>query len=1193
MTERLRTTKPGRTARSATARHPTVGPSPDHAEVSNQASQRLRGLSQAQTKLEVSTPGDAHEREADAIASRVMTMPTPAVPGPPLPVTPASAVSAKPVSDIREDEKKRQKEDDREKDGTVQRKAPAVGNAPNEPEEAVRAVRGEGQPLPASERAFFEPRLGRDLSNVRVQAGASAADSAASLGAQAYTVRDSIVFGGGKYVPGTESGRSLLAHELAHVVQQTPDRVPPLNGPGSVPAADTTRRPEEVARQAGTATTTAPPAAPVTAGVTASPTGPAEHARTPQTAVGEPTEEVALDGTPTFAPGGPVAEFLAARGGSGGPVHARFGNIASGVLNVREHGGAYETVGSARQALTLDHPGLSSLRAAGVDPVLVIRIQQSSISGFVSLRRGAHVLPNPTAITDWIRQHPAEMGWVGLGNLRVPAVVNRLDGGTLTLAVNDLGFRLGGFMNGTATVGLTNDTLTFDGSATVRVGGLSEVALQIQRDETGLLGGRVEVPVTIANFSGNILAIFSGGIVDITGRARYETEKLTGEVTLLVTDAQTARNVALQRLDPSQVVASAVEAAAPAAQGPRPGPRALAGYGVLDFAFTKWMTGQAQVIIDNEGHVTVVGEIAPPAEIELFPQRDYIRRIFTVEVRTLYGVPLVGNVFLFANLGLDAMAKLGPGKIYDISVQGTYSTDPQVLNAFSMAATLNISAFAGLRLRGEGGVGIEIADHDIKAGVGVNALAGVRGYVEATPTIGYRETADPEQGRQGEFYVNGHMELAAQPFLGLGGDLFVELDSPFWSPAPDKKWTWPLGSLEYPLPGEFGIGADVDYVLGSDELPEVEFTEVDFNAARFMTDLMNDHVPPGGRGELEKSGEWKEGAGEGGAPAAADPAIVDSQGAPPAGEAAQGQQHAGEVGDDVSDRPAGQPQPSVVKAAVLTDIEQRLRQSNIKSMAELRAVVDSVYKAHQAAGLRSLDVDVPDEQSMDIVVTARASAPERRTVRWADAFAPDHEDRALFEAAPRFETNAMVSVNGTSVGRAVASSAAGHAEQNLLAQSWGAVMDRVRSTPGQSQVVLAINRSPCHLKCTPALIESITSVPAELRERTTFILAPTGVYEPTENLTEEDLIMAAARYRAVADRLRAAGREVTDYTVVSRAVMTEHRTRMSDLHSLAAAGWDVRQLAVRPKETSAGVVLAEAAHQVAVRAGRVHAGSGG
>jgi hypothetical protein len=312
---------------------------------------------------------------------------------------------------------------------------------------------------------------------------------------------------------------------------------------------------------------------------------------------------------------------------------------------------------------------------------------------------------------------------------------------------------------------------------------------------------------------------------------------------------------------------------------------------VLNFAITEWMTGTAQVIIDNEGHITVVGEIRPPAEVELFAQRDYIKEIFKFEVRTLYGVPLVGNVFLFANIGLEALAKLGPGKIYNIALIGTYSTDPAVLQNFSLAASLNISAFAGLRLRAEGGLGVELLDHDIKAGVGLNALAGVRGYVEATPTIGYRETADPEQGKKGEYYIKGHMELAAQPFLDFSGDLFVELDSPWWSPAPDKTWTWPLGSLEYPLPGEFGIGANVDYIIGSPELPEIQFGEVNFDSGKFMTDLMNDHVPQGSSGEQERQGEWEEGAptGEG----AVDPTVA-AQGGAPSGEPATGQQQPGD-----------------------------------------------------------------------------------------------------------------------------------------------------------------------------------------------------------------------------------------------------------------------------------------------------------
>jgi hypothetical protein len=76
-----------------------------------------------------------------------------------------------------------------------------------------------GRPLDAVTRSFFEPRLGSDLSRVRVHTGERAAGTAASLGARAFAVGSEVVFGAGEYAPQTPAGQRLLAHELAHVVQ--------------------------------------------------------------------------------------------------------------------------------------------------------------------------------------------------------------------------------------------------------------------------------------------------------------------------------------------------------------------------------------------------------------------------------------------------------------------------------------------------------------------------------------------------------------------------------------------------------------------------------------------------------------------------------------------------------------------------------------------------------------------------------------------------------------------------------------------------------------------------------------------------------------------------------------------------------------------------------------------------------------
>jgi hypothetical protein len=75
-------------------------------------------------------------------------------------------------------------------------------------------------PLDSGTRADFERRFGHDFGKVRVHADSAAADSAAALGARAYTLGTDVVFGGGQYAPTTRRGAALLAHELAHVVQQ-------------------------------------------------------------------------------------------------------------------------------------------------------------------------------------------------------------------------------------------------------------------------------------------------------------------------------------------------------------------------------------------------------------------------------------------------------------------------------------------------------------------------------------------------------------------------------------------------------------------------------------------------------------------------------------------------------------------------------------------------------------------------------------------------------------------------------------------------------------------------------------------------------------------------------------------------------------------------------------------------------------
>ena len=85
----------------------------------------------------------------------------------------------------------------------------------------VRTLDAGGTPLLAELRTDMERRLGHDFSQVRVHTDSTAADSAREIGARAYTVGHHIAFSSNCFEPATVSGRRLIAHELAHVVQQS------------------------------------------------------------------------------------------------------------------------------------------------------------------------------------------------------------------------------------------------------------------------------------------------------------------------------------------------------------------------------------------------------------------------------------------------------------------------------------------------------------------------------------------------------------------------------------------------------------------------------------------------------------------------------------------------------------------------------------------------------------------------------------------------------------------------------------------------------------------------------------------------------------------------------------------------------------------------------------------------------------
>jgi len=135
-----------------------------------------------------------------------------------IPLTPGTAKQDDALK--KQDDALKKKE---EEEAPVQRAA--LGPAALPPRAYVdEALSTPGRPLEPRTRRMMEARFGVDFSSVRIHDDASAAATAAGIDAAAFTLGEDVVFGAGRYDPSNPAGRRLLAHELAHVVQQSTER---------------------------------------------------------------------------------------------------------------------------------------------------------------------------------------------------------------------------------------------------------------------------------------------------------------------------------------------------------------------------------------------------------------------------------------------------------------------------------------------------------------------------------------------------------------------------------------------------------------------------------------------------------------------------------------------------------------------------------------------------------------------------------------------------------------------------------------------------------------------------------------------------------------------------------------------------------------------------------------------------------
>ena len=748
-----------------------------------------------------------------------------------------------------EDEEVQEKEE--EEVQTLQKQTAGDEGNTSSVENNLNNSRGGGSPLDTNTKGEMESGFGADFGGVRVHNDSNAVQMNQQLGSQAFASGNDIYFNEGKYNPESDSGKHLLAHELTHTVQQG--------------ASDT----KSVQKTEDAAPTTTP----------TRPTAPIDISQR-------------LDLNDEWAA---YLDHAYSEGERTFDLDVKIGESYRGVIKVNKKRGTAEgetakydlARGNDRYLEISGWSFLNPLRQAGVTPILVLREfgDGQQTTGFLSVKTGdVALVADVQGFIRGLNENLETMSFLGIEPLNVDGLENTFENGRLVFQVSALTTVVDGFLEAGGGLGITGETFTFNLNANVDVAGLATGEFTIARGEDGSLSGTGEIQADIANVQATIRVEYIEGLVTIQGTGRMNSEKFSGEITLLVTDEARSTQMMQAALGVESMDAAAEDAGSPAASAPKTRTnQVLAGWGEIQATITPWLEGTAKVGIDNEGHVTVVGEILVPDEIELMEQRGKKVDLFDIEIRAGYGIPLVGQVFLFASVGMFVNAGFGPLVLKDIGFTGTYSTDPNVLQQFSITGTLGINAFAVIGLEAEAGVGVTILGHDVKAGVNVTAAAGIRAYAEATPTFEYSESQAPEGGKVGESHLRGHFEAAAQLFLQLTGALFYELDSPWWSPAPDGREEYPLGEVQYPIGDSMGIGADIDWLVGSPDAPELTFSPVEFDPDKFTADVMADPPPRTmGDADAEPEGAW---TGEPGSEQNENPEITgDGEGLPPNSE---------------------------------------------------------------------------------------------------------------------------------------------------------------------------------------------------------------------------------------------------------------------------------------------------------------------
>jgi len=856
--------------------------------VGNQAVHRLFKSGFLQAKLRIGRPDDVYEQEADRVAEHVMLMPD------------LSQAQSKRVSrhdkfpsiqrmcTEREDKVHRQLMEEEEE--LIQTKE-VSGSAPEvtpsiEPQ--INSVRGGGQSLPESVRAFFEPRFGTDFSQVRVHTDSRAAETANSINARAFTVGPNIAFGAGQYSPESREGRHVLAHELTHVLQQR----------SVANNSQAVSRTEEQIQ-------TYPKA------------GDIYPSTDKQRAYYDHRDDVVdIQGMASFKPGAGLGNYIASlwENGQEAPVNIKFGSLGSGFIFVKPKvsfrnracvdiytgllGPVIHICKDAQpespdyhadlQLIGLEHEAFEKNEKGTLG--LLVGIISGSIYGKLVWIKGKkadeiHPLSAQEAVTRFDEEAflPLIYGDEYDGkNYTSTQYDNQLDTGVLSFLSSGQ-LELANQQKIEGKLGLVNKFYLWLGDLKGKVIGLEEYQIPIERnpkaelhgDSTGLVLDKQWVSgdkkTEDGEFAqGQLRASYKNGTFDFFGKATYSSARIHGEVNIALTTESEAQELFAQHA-PAEKLPKASGAIPTAAEDSKE-PLALTGWGNLTFklidkkgtpaanppanpqgqqAPPEDLEGEGAFAVSPEGYIILSGKLKLPAKWYFTDQYDYksddpdneSKHLFEKRVTAARAPAPFGTIGLDLGIKVDAHAHINPLELYEIEIAGVYSNHPDYSSEVDITPRVYISGNAGAT------VTISV-DGAYNLG-GVFEIGSVSGEIEGTAEAIAHIDAAPTIGKKGTpaaYTIAGTIHSGGKLTFELSGSLNVRvLRAKIWETEDYHIGTWTIGS--------FGLVLNLnEYVIGSGEKPKLDYRKIGFEEKQRKNLATSVAREKEGKGEGKRTG---------------------------------------------------------------------------------------------------------------------------------------------------------------------------------------------------------------------------------------------------------------------------------------------------------------------------------------------------